>query len=185
MSAKYKNPTIWAKFGFQVDDDVANWYSSLVCYGGHFESKIATKIQKSSNLGEIWFPSRFWCWELISMVWEPYYDPLCRNIHHSMWQLWGGLKKFKMVAVVMVTKVQNGRQIQKSSDLGKIWFPSRLWCCELIFIVGLLWCSELDETFQKFCLTCAHIILRLRNFRMAAVATRNVKNLKCSELDET
>ena len=46
-------------------------------------------------------------------------------------------------------------------------------------------CSELDETFQKFCLTCEHIILRLRNFRMAAVATKNVKNLKCSELDET
>jgi hypothetical protein len=36
-------------------------------------------------------------------------------------------------------------------------------------------CSELDETFQKFCL---HIILRHRNFRMAAVATRNVKNFK-------
>ena len=36
------------------------------------------------------FPSRFWCWELISMVWEPYYDPLCRNIHRSMWQLLGG-----------------------------------------------------------------------------------------------
>ena len=46
-------------------------------------------------------------------------------------------------------------------------------------------CSELDEAFQKFCLTCAHIILRLRNFRVAAVATKNVKNLKCSELDET
>jgi hypothetical protein len=30
-------------------------------------------------------------------------------------------------------------KIQKSSDLGKIWFPSRLWCCELISIVGLLW----------------------------------------------
>ena len=45
-------------------------------------------------------------------------------------------------------------------------------------------CSELDETFQKFCLTCVHIILRLRNFRMAAVATKNVKNLKCSELDD-
>jgi hypothetical protein len=43
-----------------------------------------------------------------------------------MWQLWGGLKKFKMVAVAMVTKVQNVRQIQKSSDLGEIWFPSRL-----------------------------------------------------------
>jgi hypothetical protein len=37
-------------------------------------------------------------------------------------------------------------------------------------------CSELDETFHKFYLTCVHIILRLRNFRMAAVATKNVKN---------
>jgi hypothetical protein len=35
-----------------------------------------------------------------------------------MWQL--------LAAVAMVTKVQNGRQIQKSSDFGKIWFPSRL-----------------------------------------------------------
>jgi hypothetical protein len=30
-------------------------------------------------------------------------------------------------------------KIQKSSDLEEIWFPSRLWCCELILIVGLLW----------------------------------------------
>jgi hypothetical protein len=37
-----------------------------------------------------------------------------------------GLKKFKMATVAMVTKVQNGRQIQKSSDLGEIWIPSRL-----------------------------------------------------------
>ena len=102
----------------------------------------------------------------------------------SFWGGGGVEKKIKMAATAMVTKVQNGCQIQKSSDLGKIWFPSRLWCCELIFIVGLLWCSELDETFQKFCLTCVHIILRLRNFRMAAVATKNVNNLKCSELDE-
>jgi hypothetical protein len=29
-----------------------------VCYGGHFESKMTAKIQKSSDLGEIWFPSR-------------------------------------------------------------------------------------------------------------------------------
>jgi hypothetical protein len=34
----------------------------------------------------------------------------------------GVLNKFKMVAVVMVTKVQNGRQLQKSSDLGEIGF---------------------------------------------------------------
>ena len=26
-----------------------------VCYGGHFESKMTTKIQKSSDLGEIWY----------------------------------------------------------------------------------------------------------------------------------
>jgi hypothetical protein len=40
----------------------------LVCYGGHFESKMATKIKNSSDLDEIWFPSRFWCYELISIV---------------------------------------------------------------------------------------------------------------------
>jgi hypothetical protein len=56
---------------------------------------MAVKIQKSSDLGEIWFPSRFWCWELISMVWESYYDPLCRNLHRSMWQLLGGWKKIQ------------------------------------------------------------------------------------------
>ena len=26
-----------------------------VCYGGHFESKMTAKIQKSSDLGEIWY----------------------------------------------------------------------------------------------------------------------------------
>jgi hypothetical protein len=40
----------------------------------------------------------------------------------SIW----GLEKFKMAAVAMVTKVQNGHKIQKSSDLGEIWFLSRL-----------------------------------------------------------
>ena len=32
----------------------------LVCYGGpyDFEPKMASKIQKSSDLGEIWLPSR-------------------------------------------------------------------------------------------------------------------------------
>ena len=30
----------------------------LVCYGGHFEYKMAAKIQRSSDLGKIWFPSR-------------------------------------------------------------------------------------------------------------------------------
>jgi hypothetical protein len=39
-------------------------------------------------------------------------------------------------------------------------------------------CSELNETFHKFCLTCVHIILRLRNFRMAAVATKKREKRK-------
>ena len=63
-----KNPPIWTKFGFQVDYYVANWYPWLVCYGGHFESKVAAKIQKSSDWDEIWFPSRLWCCKLISIV---------------------------------------------------------------------------------------------------------------------
>jgi hypothetical protein len=44
---KYKNPPIWTKFGFQVDYDIANWYPSLVYYGGHVESKMAAKIHMS------------------------------------------------------------------------------------------------------------------------------------------
>jgi hypothetical protein len=32
---KYKNPPIWAKFGFQVDYDVVNWYPS---FGSHIMS---------------------------------------------------------------------------------------------------------------------------------------------------
>jgi hypothetical protein len=51
---KYKNPPIWTKCGFQVDYHVANWYPSLVCYDGHFESKMAAKIKKSPDLEEIW-----------------------------------------------------------------------------------------------------------------------------------
>jgi hypothetical protein len=40
----------------------------------------------------------------------------------SFWEV----EKVQNAVVAMVTKVQNGRQIQKSSDLGEIWFPSRL-----------------------------------------------------------
>ena len=69
------------------------------------------QIQKSSDLGEIWFPSRFLCWELISMVWEPYYDPLCRNIPHSMWQLLG-----------VVEQIQNGGRCHGTQ--GTKWPPN-------------------------------------------------------------
>ena len=120
----------------------------LVRYGGHFESKMTTKIQKSSDLGEIWFPSRLWCCELISK--------LHRNVkHYEMCRLLSEFSKWPPFP----------------------WKPQKN--------TNNLKCSELDETFQTFCLTCVHIILRLRNFRMAAVATTNVNNLKCSYLDET
>jgi hypothetical protein len=94
---------------------VANWYPSLVCYGGHFGSKITAKIQYSSDLGESWFQSTF-CWsELISTVWEPYYDPLCRNIHRSMWQLLGvelfvattAILKFQILKIMCTHVRQN------------------------------------------------------------------------------
>jgi hypothetical protein len=35
---------IWAKFGFQVDYDVANWYSLLVCYGARNWMKLSRII---------------------------------------------------------------------------------------------------------------------------------------------
>ena len=51
---------------------------------------MAAKIQKSSDLGKIWFPSRLWCCELIFIVWEPCYDPSghisCYNIFYSLLQ---------------------------------------------------------------------------------------------------
>jgi hypothetical protein len=43
-------------------------------------------------------------------------------------------------------------KIPKSSDLDEIWFPSRLWCCELISIVGLLcwpFVSKMAAKIQK------------------------------------
>jgi hypothetical protein len=40
-TAKYKNPPISAKFGFQVDYDVASWYSSLVYYGARNWMKLS------------------------------------------------------------------------------------------------------------------------------------------------
>ena len=43
----------------------------LVCYGVHFEFKMTAKIQKSSDLGKIWLPSRLWCCELISILLGP------------------------------------------------------------------------------------------------------------------
>jgi hypothetical protein len=35
-----------------------------VCYGGHFESKMTAKIQKSSYLGEIWWALIISCYVL-------------------------------------------------------------------------------------------------------------------------
>jgi len=107
---KYKNTPIWTKFGFQVDYDVANWYPSLVCYGGHFVSKMATKI-KNPPIG-------------MKFGFQVDYD--VANWYPSL-VCYGSHLESKMAA-----------KIQKSSDLDEIWLPSRLRCCELISIVGLL-----------------------------------------------
>jgi hypothetical protein len=40
MATKYKNPTIWTKFGFQVDYDVA--IGGFLYFGGHIGFKMAT-----------------------------------------------------------------------------------------------------------------------------------------------
>jgi hypothetical protein len=48
-------------------------------------AKIAAKIKKSSDLSKIWFPSRLWCCELISIVWEPCYDPSDHIISCFLW----------------------------------------------------------------------------------------------------
>jgi hypothetical protein len=43
---------------YKEKDMLHHMATILVCYGGHFESKMVAKIQKSSDLGEIWLPSR-------------------------------------------------------------------------------------------------------------------------------
>jgi hypothetical protein len=48
-----------------------------VCYGGHFESKMIAKIQKSSDLGEIWYYYRHdrvknWALIISSAVWSEF-----------------------------------------------------------------------------------------------------------------
>jgi hypothetical protein len=48
---------------------------------------------------------------------------LCRNIHRSVWQLLGGLKKFKMAAVAMVTKVQKMLNSLQTSQCFAVMFP--------------------------------------------------------------
>ena len=53
--------TIWRPF----------WFAMVAI----LNPKWSPKIKKSTYLGKIWFPSRLWCCELISISWEPCYDP--------------------------------------------------------------------------------------------------------------
>ena len=78
----------------------------------------------------------------------------------------GRLNKFKTADVAMVTKVQNGAKYKNPPIWAKFGFQVDYDVANCYSSL-LLWCSELDETFQKFCLTGVHIILRLRNFIMA------------------
>ena len=49
--------------------------SNLVIIPLLFESKMVAKIKTIIRFGQIWFPSRLCCCELISIIWEPWYDP--------------------------------------------------------------------------------------------------------------
>jgi hypothetical protein len=50
---------------------------------------------------------------------------LCRNIHRSVWQLLGGLNKFKMAAIAMVTKVQKMLSSLRTADPFETWHKNR------------------------------------------------------------
>jgi hypothetical protein len=98
------------------------------------------------------------------MVWEPYYDPLCRNIHRSMWQLLGGgggggggLNKFKMAAVAMVAKVQNAYR----HDRVKNWalFISCYLFSHYSSFIPLVLVLFVWGTFVTLCVTVTNIFM--------------------------
>ena len=73
---KFKNEKISMEMDIYSEKDMLHHMATIsICNGGHFESKMVAKIQKSSDLTNIWFPSRLWCCKLIAFVWEPCYDP--------------------------------------------------------------------------------------------------------------
>ena len=72
------------------------------------------------------------------------------SFHQTSWKF-VGISTVVCVSFWRVDKIQNGRRCHGNQGikwppntkilrfLGEIWLPSRLWCCELIFIIGLLW----------------------------------------------
>jgi hypothetical protein len=100
---------------------------------------------KILRFGQNWFPSRLWCCKLIihclgAMLWSfrSYHILLLLLLLLFLFHFFS-LRfcptKFSETDDPIYTKLH---KIQKSSDLKEIWLPSRLWCCELISIVGLL-----------------------------------------------
>jgi hypothetical protein len=51
------------------------WRPSWFAMVAILNPKWPPNYKKSSNLGKIWFPSRLWYCNLISIIWEPCYDP--------------------------------------------------------------------------------------------------------------
>jgi hypothetical protein len=92
---KYKNPPIWAKFGFQVDYDVANWYPSFTgmlstmsrcadyfrnfqncrrCHGNHKHVLIHVNIHFHWNLSIFEFLTIFKIFILVAILkWWPFW----------------------------------------------------------------------------------------------------------------
>jgi hypothetical protein len=86
-------------FGFLSSNFVG--ISTVVCGSFWGVEKIQNGGRCHGNQGTKW-PPKYKNPPILGEIW---YDPLCRNIHCSMWQLWGGVNKFKMSAIAMVTKV--------------------------------------------------------------------------------
>ena len=61
----------------------------------------------------------------------------CKNIHRSMWQLLGGWKKFKMVTVVMVTKVQKVLNSNRTADPFETWHKNRSSLKVVLFVIKI------------------------------------------------
>jgi hypothetical protein len=71
----YKNPPIWAKFGFQVDYDVANWYPK-------FTEMLSTMRDEDKRRS-------FWKLKFLSL------KIMCTHVRQNFWKVSSNSEHFK------------------------------------------------------------------------------------------
>ena len=119
----------------------------LFCYGGHFEYKMASKIQKSSDLDEMWFPSRLSCCELISIVgllWWPFWIQNGRQNKKILRFGRNLISKY-----IMMLRIDMNRWfamvaiLSMVSDFNENWYLGVVWSEELVGALnsdmGVVW----------------------------------------------